>query len=46
MNYRKPELHALGKASEVIEATYLKNDRPGDGSSQPEKSASAYDLDE
>jgi hypothetical protein len=46
MNYRKPELNVLGQASEVIESTYLKNDRPSDGTAEPQKSAAAYDLDE
>jgi hypothetical protein len=44
--YKKPELTALGKASQVIESMNLKKARPSDGASDPQQSNSAYDLDE
>ena len=46
MVYNRPEVHVLGKASEVVESIGVKADAPTDGPANPEHTASAYDLDE
>ena len=46
MIYRKPEISVLGKASEVVESIGMKQNSPTDGSSDPDRTTDAYDLDE
>jgi hypothetical protein len=46
MTYEKPEIHVVGRATDVIESLLGKGSRPSDGSGDPTHTTSAYDLDD